>query len=115
MSNQQQGLSTPHRNMYNLFDSQRKNKEEVKDASYTYTPCTRLSRMTIDSQSNGINGRIRTAHFQSPATNFKDKMMQALCEEEESHPNLTMFLGSDGISMSKVEKPFFFFYYHHKQ
>jgi hypothetical protein len=110
MSNQPQGLQTPTRSMYNLFDNQRTNKEEqVKNPNYTYTPCTRLSRMTIDSQSNGINGRIRTAHFQSPATNFNDKMMQALCEEEESHPNLTMILGGDRISMFDKSKVKLFF------
>jgi hypothetical protein len=107
MSNLEQTLPTPTTgNMFSLYDNQRTNKEPVKNPNYTYTPCTRLSRMTIDSQSNGINGRIRTAHLQSPATNFNDKMTEALREEEEeeSHPNLSMILGGDRISMFDKSK-----------
>lgn len=89
MSNQ---LRTPHRS--NLFD----------DVEQPFTPCTRLSRMTIESQSLG-NSRFRKTAIQ-PATNLTDRLAEAAREETSStpHRNLDMFLGSDRISMSKVKK-----------
>ncbi|KAG2234064.1 hypothetical protein INT48_006209 [Thamnidium elegans] len=76
-----------------------------------FTPCTRLSRMTIESQSNS-QGRTRTAHFSLPVTNFNEKLMSAVREETEEesspHPNLDMFLSADKISMSKDNQMFSF-------
>lgn len=91
-----QGLRTPQRSTYEGDERINQN---------VFTPCTRLSRMTIGSQSNG-QGRTRTANFSLPVTNFNEKLMSVVREdnEEESspHPNLDMFLSADKISMSKV-------------
>lgn len=98
MSNQPQGLRTPHR--FNMFD-------DDEQTNNVFTPCTRLSKMTIESQANG-NSRFRKAQFQLSATNFADKLMGVVREEEGSssstHPNLDMFLGSDKISMFDKSK-----------
>jgi hypothetical protein len=113
MSSQQEGLRTPHRTtMNNMFD------DSTTPNSNPFTPCTRLSRMTIESQSNGLNGRLKkTTPFQYPVSNFNDKLMQVVREEEQqqqqqqqqgSHPNLDMFLGTDRISMNKVKKNLFY-------
>ncbi|KAI8987125.1 hypothetical protein BDB01DRAFT_784621 [Pilobolus umbonatus] len=67
------------------------------DAQFTFTPCTRLSRMTIDSQTNN-SGRIRPTFLQRPATNFTQRLMKVV-REEESHPNLDMLIGEDKISI----------------
>lgn len=119
MSTQPQGLRTPQRATYNsssIFDDQNPCNNNQ------FTPCTRLSRMTIESQSNGINARIRNAHIQYPVTNFNDKLMEAVREEQQeqesnnnnttttsTHPNLDMFLGADRISMFDKSKQDQFF------
>ncbi|CAO3608058.1 unnamed protein product [Mucor hiemalis] len=68
--------------------------------------------MTIESQSNGTKGgRFRTANYQYPVTNFNDKLMEVVREEEEesrTHPNLDMFLSADRISMFDKSKDQFF-------
>lgn len=94
------GLRTPQRNTYNMFEEDGEEGEE--QITYNaFTPCTRLSRMTIESQSNG--SRSRSAVFSSPASNFTEKLMSVVREEaSSSHPNLDMFLSTDRISMSKV-------------
>ncbi|CAO3618478.1 unnamed protein product [Mucor fragilis] len=121
MSNQQ-GLQTPRRSTYNIFDDEDTEPTPVdtttatQNPCYTFTPCTRLSRMTLNSQSNG--SRMRTVQYQMPASNFTDKLMQAVREEKEEqaakssspHPNLDMFLNADKISMmdTKASKDFSF-------
>ncbi|KAK4519090.1 Mitochondrial presequence protease [Mucor velutinosus] len=122
MSNQQ-GLQTPRRPTYNnIFDDEDAEPTPVDNATttqnpcFTFTPCTRLSRMTLNSQSNG--SRMRTVQYQMPASNFNDKLMQAIREEKEEqaakssspHPNLDMFLNADKISMmdTKSSKDFSF-------
>jgi hypothetical protein len=114
MSRQPQGLRTPQRSTYNtssIFDEE----PATPTTTNPFTPCTRLSRMTIESQSNGLNGRLRkTTEFTVPVSNFNDRLMEVVREEEQqqggasvTHPNLDMFLGSDRISMldkSKVKK-----------
>ncbi|GAN07445.1 hypothetical protein MAM1_0161d06942 [Mucor ambiguus] len=121
MSNQH-GLQTPRRSTYNIFDDKDTEPTPVdaivnsQNPSYTFTPCTRLSRMTLNSQSNG--SRMRTVQYQMPASNFNDKLMQAIREEKEEqaakssspHPNLDMFLNADKISMmdNKSSKDFSF-------
>lgn len=104
MSNQPEGLRTPQRTTFNIFDDD----HATQNPCNTFTPCTRLSRMTIESQSNGTKGgRFRTAHYQYPVTNFNDKLMEVVREEEReevsrTHPNLDMFLTADSrISMAK--------------
>ncbi|KAI8383063.1 hypothetical protein BD560DRAFT_386009 [Blakeslea trispora] len=89
-----EGLRTPRRKQPDMTDE--------SSAYFTFTPCTRLSRMAIDSSSVGL-GRIRSSpQRQLPVTNFDQKLMNALREERESnvhHPNLDMCLSSQGISM----------------
>ncbi|CEP17833.1 hypothetical protein [Parasitella parasitica] len=107
MSNRQ-GLQTPRRPTFNIFDDDAETTpvDTTKNPCFTFTPCTRLSRMTLNSQSNG--SRLRAAvEYQLPATSFNEKLMQAVREEKEeqaakssaSHPNLDMFLNADKISM----------------
>jgi len=118
MSNQQ-GLRTPRRPTFNIFDdddTESTPMDTTQNPCYTFTPCTRLSRMTINSQSNG--SRMRAVQCQMPASNFNDKLMQAIREEKEEqaakssspHPNLDMFLNADKISMmdNKSSKDFSF-------
>ncbi|KAF1804539.1 hypothetical protein V8B55DRAFT_1499540 [Mucor lusitanicus] len=117
MSNQQ-GLQTPRRSTYSIFDDEDTEPTPVttQNPCYTFTPCTRLSRMTLNSQSNG--SRTRTVQYQMPASNFSDKLRQAILEEREEqaskssspHPNLDMFLNADKISMmdTKSSKDFSF-------
>lgn len=105
MSSQPEGLRTPQRATFDIFDDD----HATQNPCNTFTPCTRLSRMTIESQSNGTKGgRFRTAHYQYPVTNFNDKLMEVVREEEReeevarTHPNLDMFLSADSrISMAK--------------
>lgn len=84
-----------------------------KNPKFTFTPCTRMSQLAINSQSSR-NGR--TKHFSldlSPPSNFQERLMQVVNEEneknEDSHPrNLDMVLNSDKISMlnkTKVSSP----------
>ncbi|KAI8890444.1 hypothetical protein K501DRAFT_319760 [Backusella circina FSU 941] len=102
------GLNTPSsRDNNRLFEqgSPERHSTMQQTPYLTFTPCTRLSRMTIDSQSNGVSGRtIRPNIFQLPVTNFNEKLMEAVKEEESPHPNLTMFLGSDKISIFDKKK-----------
>lgn len=122
MSNQQ-GLQTPRRPTFNIFDDDAEPTpvDNTQNPCFTFTPCTRLSRMTINSQSNG--SRMRAVQYQLPATSFNDKLMQVIREEKEeqdakaattpssnsSHPNLDMFLNADKISMmDKSSKDFSF-------
>lgn len=107
---QQQQIRTPHRKMD-------QHQPRQQNPCHTFTPCTRLSRMTIESCSNGgQQGRIRTAHFQQlPVSNFNDKLMQVVREEQQqasqeeqsTHPNLNMFLGADSRISFFKEKDIF--------
>ncbi|KAI9268535.1 hypothetical protein EDC94DRAFT_656958 [Helicostylum pulchrum] len=101
-----QGLRTPQRSTYDMFDE---GEEHINQN--VFTPCTRLSRMMIESQSNG-QGRIRTANFSLPVTNFNEKLSSVVREDNEeessSHPNLDMVLSADKISMSKDNQVFSF-------
>jgi hypothetical protein len=101
------GLNTPSsRDNNRLFEPESPERHSTMQQTpyLTFTPCTRLSRMTIDSQSNGVSGRTRPNVYQLPVTNFNEKLMQVVKEEESSHPNLTMFLGSDKISIFDKKK-----------
>ncbi|OBZ81722.1 hypothetical protein A0J61_10229 [Choanephora cucurbitarum] len=94
----EEGLRSPRRSQIDTADE--------GSAYFTFTPCTRLSRMAIDSQSIGL-GRIRSSpqRQQLPVTNFNQKLMSVLREESNAHhPNLDMCLSSQGISMYDKSK-----------
>ncbi|KAI8083994.1 uncharacterized protein B0P05DRAFT_535772 [Gilbertella persicaria] len=71
-----------------------------------YTPSSFLSRMTINSQSNGLS-RIRPSQrFELSTTSFQERLMRKMYEEElnSGHPNLTMMIGPEKISMYKTKQ-----------
>jgi hypothetical protein len=100
MSNLKKESSTPIKSSSNLYDNHQTNAKLINDSNSTHTPCTRLSRVAIDSQSNPPCKRIRTTHSQRPAMNFNDKLIQALGEEGISNPNLSMAFGGNRIRMT---------------
>ena len=99
--------TTKHR-MSTLFPIEQEDYDEPTPTSrLTFTPCTRMSNLTLASQSNTTeyNGRTRifTRH-QRPATDFNTKLKRAFGDDEPSpehqqnHPNLSMVLGGEKIS-----------------
>ncbi|KAG2223344.1 hypothetical protein INT45_009001 [Circinella minor] len=94
--------------MSTLFPTEQEDYDEPTPTSrLTFTPCTRMSNLTLASQSNTTehNGRTRifTRH-QRPATDFNTKLKRAFGNEDsspqrqQSHPNLSMVLGGEKIS-----------------
>lgn len=84
MSNQ---IKTPHRS----------NIEEEQP----FTPCTRLSRLTVQSLTNGDN-RHQKLYLHHTPTNLMDRLSEASGKKSDSstpHRNLVMFFGSDRINM----------------
>lgn len=87
-------LRTPHR--FSLDEEEQ-----------PFTPCTRLSNMTIESQANG-NSRFRKTALHGSPINLLSKFTEVATGNTTSpHPNLDMCLGSDRISIfdkTKVKK-----------
>lgn len=98
MSNQ---LRTPHRFI-------------LDDEEQPFTPCTRLSNMTIESQTNG-HSRFRKTPLHGSPINLIAKFAEVAASggsggSSAPHPNLDMCLGSDRISIfdrSKVRLTLF--------
>ncbi|KAG2201865.1 hypothetical protein INT47_004422 [Mucor saturninus] len=90
MSNQ---VKSPHRS-------------SVEDEEQPFTPCTRLSRLTVESLSNRDNRHKKSHLYQTP-TNLMDRLSEASGKKLASatpHRNLVMFFGSDRISMNSKSK-----------
>ncbi|KAI8139164.1 hypothetical protein BJV82DRAFT_716914 [Fennellomyces sp. T-0311] len=88
------------------FDSQPEDHEESTPTSrYTFTPCTRMSNLTLASGSTE-NGRTRYfARNQRPVMDFNTKLKRAFEDEDtQSHPNLSMVVGKEKISFDRFEK-----------
>ncbi|KAI9262293.1 hypothetical protein BDA99DRAFT_72340 [Phascolomyces articulosus] len=94
-----------NRRMSLIYSDQEDHEESTPTSRPTFTPCTRMSNLTLTSQSTTeYNGRTRiiTRH-QRPATDFNTKLKRAFQDEQSSeqqqpHPNLSMVLGGEKIS-----------------
>ncbi|KAI7899849.1 uncharacterized protein BX663DRAFT_488845 [Cokeromyces recurvatus] len=63
----------------------------ISDSYFSLTPCTRLSRMALDSESDN------DMHFEFRATNFNERLMKAAQEESE---NNQIYDDSTGIQIN---------------
>ncbi|KAI9498418.1 hypothetical protein BDB00DRAFT_867572 [Zychaea mexicana] len=82
--------------------------EPTPTSRLTFTPCTRMSNLTLASQSTTENnGRTRFFSYnQRPATDFNTKLKRAFAGEQDtqSHPNLSMVVGGEKISFDRLQK-----------